>query len=109
MANQTEYKLTILPALNESSNESLLSEELYNSSIRAWLYWDINKWLVWTSHQQDMIALSKKYPDYLFILDGEGDAKFDIWRSFYKSGKSYTWKLEYNPPEFSNTIAKLMV
>jgi hypothetical protein len=55
-----------------------------------------------------MIALSRKYPEYLLILDGKGEESGDIWRTFYKAGKSYKWRLEYKLPEFSDEIAKLM-
>ena len=38
-----------------------------------------------------MLKLSLEFPEYVFILDGEGEESGDIWRSFYKNGKMYTW------------------
>ena len=47
-----------------------------------------------------MLEYSANHPEYLFILDGEGEESGDIWRKFYKDGKSYEWKLEYALPDF---------
>lgn len=40
----------------------------------------------WYEHEQDMTNLSLKYPTVLFILDGSGEEKEDLWRKFFKNG-----------------------
>lgn len=43
------------------------------------------KWYNWSS---DIITLSQMYPDYLFILKGEGEENGDKWVNYAKNGKS---------------------
>lgn len=47
----------------------------------------------WYEHAKDMLELSKTFPEYLFILDGDGEENGDAWREFYKNGRSYRWQL----------------
>ena len=34
----------------------------------------------WYDHDEDMIKLSLRFPDYTFILEGEGEENGDLWR-----------------------------
>jgi hypothetical protein len=96
MGYRTWYKLNIKP---EPSQE-LLNELLDDLTIDEIVDGFESKWYTYDS---DMIELSVKYPDYVFTLSGEGDSSDDIWRAFYKSGKSYHWRLDYNIPEFDES------
>ena len=42
----------------------------------------------WYNHDEDMLALSKRFPDVLFVLDGDGETQGDVWRKFYRNGFS---------------------
>lgn len=41
----------------------------------------------WYDHDDDMIALSKLFPDMTFKLNGEGENQGDIWATYYKNGE----------------------
>lgn len=41
----------------------------------------------WYEHDGDMVTLSEKYPNLLFILNGVGEEFPDFWRKYYKNGK----------------------
>lgn len=43
----------------------------------------------WYDHDIDMLNLSERFPEVLFILDGVGEEYPDIWRAFYMNGKTY--------------------
>lgn len=43
----------------------------------------------WYEYNEDMVALSKMFPDTLFELYGEGEDSEDIWKLTVKNGKSY--------------------
>jgi hypothetical protein len=42
----------------------------------------------WYSHHQDMLLFSKKFPDVVFELHGEGEETGDLWNEYFKNGKS---------------------
>ena len=41
----------------------------------------------WYGREKDMIDLSLTYPDYLFLLSGEGEENGDIWKMYFLAGK----------------------
>lgn len=43
--------------------------------------------LKWYDHDEDMIKLSLCFPDYIFILEGEGEENGDLWRTIYHDGQ----------------------
>jgi hypothetical protein len=43
----------------------------------------------WYNHKNDMVDYSKKHPDTLFLLSGEGEEQPDMWREYYKNGLSH--------------------
>lgn len=54
----------------------------------------------WYDYEEDMIEISKKFPNLIFILDGNGEESGDIWRKFYMNGKTYSWQLIIEKPNF---------
>ena len=41
----------------------------------------------WYDHDEEFLDFSKRYPDWLFILSGEGEESGDIWTKYYVNGK----------------------
>lgn len=41
----------------------------------------------WYDHDEDMLALSKAFPNIVFVLTGEGEDRDDNWISYYKNGQ----------------------
>lgn len=48
----------------------------------------------WYDHEEDMVRLSKKFPDVVFELHGEGEESGDIWVKYFKNGKKQVVKAE---------------
>lgn len=44
--------------------------------------------LKWYDHDDDMLKLSKMFPDVTFVLYGEGEERDDNWVTYYKNGDS---------------------
>lgn len=41
----------------------------------------------WYSHDEEMLELSKQFPETVFCLHGEGEESVDLWNAYYKNGK----------------------
>jgi hypothetical protein len=41
----------------------------------------------WYGYNDDMLELSRDWPNVLFELTGEGEESGDLWRAFYRNGK----------------------
>jgi hypothetical protein len=65
--------------------------------------------LKWYEYEEDMRAISKAYPEYIFELAGSGEETGDIWRDYYKNGKRNRYylpkKLELEKEEFDNELS----
>ena len=40
----------------------------------------------WYEAEDDMKELSKRYPEYWFLLYGEGEDRNDIWKAMFHNG-----------------------
>lgn len=54
--------------------------------------------VTWYNCQEDSIEISKRYPDILFRIEGDGEASDDIWRFYCQNGKSKYVEMVW--PEF---------
>lgn len=54
----------------------------------------------WYDHVKEMAEFSKKFPDVLFILSGEGEESGDIWRKYFLDGKVQVSKVKIEFDEF---------
>ncbi len=41
----------------------------------------------WYEHDKELLEFSKKHPDIVFVLYGDGDNDEDKWYTYYKNGK----------------------
>ena len=100
MGYVTQFKLKVLPMDN-----SLLKEGILDITIKDLIFGIECKWY---DYNDDMLLLSKQHPNNLFILDGYGEDNWDIWRAFYKNGKTYKWRLKevIILPEFDESLMK---
>ena len=42
----------------------------------------------WYDHDEEMLELSREFPNAVFCLYGVGEESEDIWYTYYKNGKS---------------------
>lgn len=61
----------------------------YNSSEAKWYYWE-----------RDMIEISKKFPNMLFLLSGEGEEPLDVWNCYFCNGKSHYREIQVSWESF---------
>lgn len=97
MGYYTTYDLSITP----EPEEGLLAEEVDGESLRALSSADGMIWnSKWYHMEEDMTALSARWPGYLFRLHGEGEERGDAWVYFFKAGECDKHHMpEWDPPE----------
>ncbi len=88
----TKFKLEMRPACQEllpliRREYSELSYAINNqgNTIRS---------ISWSDHEDDLLSISRKYPDILFTLSGEGEDKGDLWKKYFKNGLVQTTHAE---------------
>lgn len=59
------------------------------------------KWYHW---EEDMLLLSSKFPDILFVLYGEGEDADDLWNAYFIDGKVQICKAEITYPNFDTQL-----
>ena len=80
----------------------------YDMELDEWLSGDLMggdtiKWYGW---EDDIKALSRKYPALLFSLEGEGEESGDIWKAWARNGKVVTAqaKIVFETPDLDAVL-----
>lgn len=60
----------------------------------------------WYDYNVDMIELSIKYPQVVFVLKGLGEEYPDIWKAFYKNGQHYIEHVQIIINDFDQSLLK---
>lgn len=60
----------------------------------------------WYDHDDDMLLLSKRFPEVLFCLHGEGEEQEDMWENYYYNGKLQECPavIKYDDFDFSKLV-----
>lgn len=66
----------------------------------------LNDVLKWYSHKDDMITLSKEFPEVMFMLEGEGEERDDNWRFYVQNGE---WEICYGRIVFETPSDKFWI
>ena len=88
MGYYTDFKVSSKDILPKEYQQQLEEISSYN------FHDDGNELLLleakWYDHDTHMAALSLLYPNVLFSVEGEGEESGDLWKAYYKNGKSQT-------------------
>jgi hypothetical protein len=57
----------------------------------------------WYDHHKEMVNVSETYPNVLFILNGEGEERGDLWTKYYKNGKCQECRAKITYDEFDES------
>lgn len=101
MGYYTNYELSI----KGDYPEEVLKEEIDYYGTLAEFMGGIED-VKWYSWQKDMAYISEKYPDVLFILKGEGEDYPDIWKAYFKNGKSVVYRAVISFTDFNEEDLK---
>ena len=88
MGYYTYHKLTIEPKDEKLLAQIITAIESESYEVRQALAGDSES-MKWYSHDEDMRELSKKWPNVIFHLEGEGEDNEDIWVATYQNGRCH--------------------
>ena len=86
MGYYTTHRLSIV-----SGNDGVTDyeQEITDFANYNYLFDDDAKWYTCL---EDMKSYSKKHPNVVFCIDGEGEASDDVWKAYFKDGKMFYTK-----------------
>jgi len=98
----TDYKLEIH---QDPKNQTDEIEKYFTADENEDEYWynlldgacDSMKWY---NHDDDMLHISRLWPDVVFRLEGNGEENWDWWVKYYKNGKMQTCRSKITFGEF---------
>ena len=94
MGYYTNFELTMHPQPAEDLEVAIIRDilalkyEIDPAEVRLRdVEWFLSDSLKWYNHEEHMIEISKKYPNIVFVLHGEGEENGDIWNEYYCAGE----------------------
>jgi len=101
----TDYKLDTIDKygmgfMDEELEAAMSEEDRWGDSLINMPDWDSCSWY---DHETDMREFSKRFPDILFKLRGEGAESGDIWAKYFKDGKMQDCQAEINIPPYDES------
>lgn len=80
--------------------EKLISFEVTGDQ-KSQLFGGENKWY---DHERDMEKVSRRFPDAIFRIEGNGEEQGDVWKAYFKNGKSVKIHPETTWPAFKESM-----
>ena len=109
MGYYTKFELNILPWPNEDKEREIKANIIarmdsidINEVDTRDIEWFLKDEMKWYSHKEDMLEVSKLFPDTLLVLRGEGEDHNDLWNEYYCDGEMERVEAEIVYPEPKN-------
>ena len=100
MGYYTRHQLTIVSGNDYTTD---YETEITESTDYSDLFEDSIKW---DDCENDMKEYSKRHPNVVFLIDGEGEESLDVWKAYFKDGKMFKTKAVMTFEDF--TMDKLI-
>lgn len=103
MGYYTRFKLTVTGETDIDVIEKFRDENDY-AEYALDEFGDSREECKWYDCKEDVLAFSKKHPDILFLLEGEGEEAGDVWRLYARNGKSCYQKAKMVFEQFDESM-----
>ena len=94
MGYYTKYDITMYPRMNDEDELKVMREiasKIYNEDPTTIsddeAKWCFDEHMKWYNHVNDMLDISKKFPNITFVLEGEGEENGDLWVKYFNNGE----------------------
>ncbi len=110
MSYYTHYMLTI--SIREVGDKTLHDEakKVIESKLNSWGLKKQGSYVFssiggckWYDHEYEIANISRKFPTVLFVLEGQGERRDDLWRKYFRGGKVRRIKPELVWPDPDST------
>lgn len=91
--NKNDYRVLYPLLYDEELVEQYLNDQTQQNMVIE--PYTLTKWY---DNDDDMLELSRKFPDTIFKLHGNGEEAGDVWDSYYKNGKMVTYNNKMSHP-----------
>lgn len=99
MGYYTEFKLKVHPTPSPEDKPAIFSEDFGYWTLGELVDLTESGAVKWYEHETELMAVSSRWPQYTFILDGVGEEHGDEWRKFFQGGRMECVKRpEWEPP-----------
>ena len=87
MGYNTRYTISLSGQSSEEENNEILATQIYDGlTVARFVDGDVDE-MKWYDHENDMTALSIKYPHVTFTLEGCGEEMPDLWKKYFLGGQ----------------------
>lgn len=109
MGYATRHKLTILDAAGNvlASDETPQTNEIWEREVDGSDFTLLemagpraSSWQ-WRTMDEDMAAIARRFPLFVFQIDGKGEDAGDVWRKWWHGEKVAEWHIDPTPPKFN--------
>lgn len=87
----------------EIIGEGLVADHIEGIELESGYHGVFEEQIKWYDHEKDMRAYSRKHPDILFKISGEGEEAGDLWIEWHKDGKMQREKAVISFGEFDES------
>lgn len=108
MGYYTKFDLKINTKISKEQEfhiTNFLSNKIMGESAKIADHWDdyLEESMKWYDYEEDMTELSILFPDVVFELNGKGEEFEDIWKQYFKSGKTQRYNAITSFDKFDET------
>ena len=100
MGYYTSYTLSVIEGGDEEQLISEFRKESAGARYAVDEYGDSNDSCKWYESNTDLINFSKKHPNAIFCLEGDGEDSDDNWKLYVKDGHTQECRAKMVFPEF---------
>lgn len=94
-ANESEIT-AFLGMLEKQSSYAMRPAEISHNGTKFWVFLNA-KWYDW---KDDLLAMSRVYPEITIDVDGVGEDRQDMWRARFRDGEHEVVRAEVRFPVF---------